>query len=398
MFKSKVILSSMLDPDREKLIKKLLKNDIPLDELATLRENITPEELSYIIQHIYDLNENYILNISKMKSGLGFLNRMKNEARQRHFIRKINNGHRMKKGHKVILAEGDSWFNYPLILTDLIDRIVMEEDLALYSIAGGGDWLLNMLTESEYVEELSVMHPDVFLISGGGNDLVGSRRLAAMIDPKGDSAEYSRSEFANKLINDVKNSQRPDQTSLNRKVFDNGCRYINKDFFALLMFFHLQYSFLITKILGLKDVPKFGPIKIVTQGYDYAIPSLELGYGLKPWNWHMPFIRNFLGHGSWLKTPLLLRGVPDEENQHRHIIYAMIYLFNEMALNLPEALGKHLPLFHIDSRGFLGDDGWADELHPKPHNALKIGEVFVDCIRGGSPTYDNVFVVMRPKV
>ena len=36
------------------------------------------------------------------------------------------------KEKKIILAEGDSWFNYPIILTDIIDRIRMEKNFALY--------------------------------------------------------------------------------------------------------------------------------------------------------------------------------------------------------------------------------------------------------------------------
>ena len=59
----------------------------------------------------------------------------------------------------------------------------MENNFAVWSLASGGDWLLNMLSARQYVEELSVLHPDVFLISGGGNDLVGSSRLAAVVEP-----------------------------------------------------------------------------------------------------------------------------------------------------------------------------------------------------------------------
>ena len=57
-----------------------------------------------------------------------------------------------------------------------------------------------MLTGREYVEELSLLHPDVFLISGGGNDLVGSKRLAAIVDPKGDSVEFGKNEWAEALV------------------------------------------------------------------------------------------------------------------------------------------------------------------------------------------------------
>ena len=164
-----------------------------------------------------------------------------------------------------MLAEGDSWFNYPIILTDIIDRISMEKDLAVYSIASGGDWFLNMIAGREYVEELSISHPDWFLISGGGNDLVGERRFA-------------------------------------KDDYFEGLHFLSKKFYPLLMFFHLQYYFLLKVILkgGDNSNPKFGDIKIITQGYDYPLPSFKKRFGLNPITWYVPFVRKFLGHGSWL--------------------------------------------------------------------------------------------------
>jgi hypothetical protein len=52
-------------------------------------------------------------------------------------------------------------------------------------------------------------------------------------------------------------------------------------------------------------------------------------------------------------------------------------------------------VFHIDSRGSVGRDGWADELHPKPRHFMRTGEAFVACIKNELPTYKNVFVVSQ---
>ena len=394
---------------RSELIKCLLANGITRAELIELRDGdpaadpeertgITPEELSIIIQRIYDLNEKYILELSGVDGMLRRFNLIKNENRNYAFQKKIRSGFRdlKDKEKKIILAEGDSWFNYPIILTDLIDRIRMEKNFALYSLAAGGDWFLNMLTGREYVEELSLLHPDVFLISGGGNDLVGSKRLAAIVDPKGDSVEFGKNEWAKDLVKDANR----EHTQLIEADFKLGCQYLSKDFFALLMFFHLQYYFLIDCILSKPGKPgKFSDMKIITQGYDYARPSHAKGFGLNPLNWYIPFIRLFLGHGGWLKEPLQMRGIPDDNELHRKIIYAMIYLFNEMMIDIGRTfreIRKQPNVFHIDSRGYVGPGGWVDELHVKPKHAMKIGDVFIKCINeSAAPTYPNVYVVNK---
>ncbi len=381
------------------LIDKLLDNSIEMGELKFLREDIDAADLSCIIQRIYDLNESYILKISAVNGMLEKLNVIKNKRRNNRFFNKIRTGFRQvsKSDKKIILAEGDSWFNYPIILTDLVDVIGMDKDLAVYSIASGGDWLLNMLTARVYVEELSLLHPDYFLISGGGNDLVGSSRIAAMLDPTGQSNEYARNEWAQYIIGKVHSAG----IQLNKADFDDGLKYISKDFFALLMFFHLQYYFLINEILNAGDksnkTPKFENIKIITQGYDYPIPSYGSGVGVNPLHWYVPLIRKFQQNGNWLKTPMQLRGINDAETQ-RKIVYAMIFLFNEMMIDIGHIFtdDKKMPgrVFHIDARESVGDSGWTDELHPKAENFMKIGRVFKQCIKDpASATYQQVFVV-----
>ena len=105
---------------RSDLIECLLANGITREELIELREGdpeeqkgITPEELSIIIQRIYDLNEKYILELSAVDGMLRRFNLIKNENRNYAFQKKIRDGFRdlKDKEKKVILAEGDSWFN-----------------------------------------------------------------------------------------------------------------------------------------------------------------------------------------------------------------------------------------------------------------------------------------------
>ena len=126
---------------RSNLIDCLLANRISINQLEDLRDEINAEELSVIIQRIYDLNEKFILDLSAVDGMLRRFNLIKNSNRNYEFGKKIRRGFRDldDKKKKIILAEGDSWFNYPIILTDIIDRIRMENNFALYSLAAGGD-------------------------------------------------------------------------------------------------------------------------------------------------------------------------------------------------------------------------------------------------------------------
>jgi hypothetical protein len=394
-------MSSLLkhSPDEKPnfgLIRKLLANNISRPELIRLRNNVDADDLSYIIQKVYDLNETSILKLAAIETQIAKFNAIKNSQRNQLFFKKIRSGFRnlQNKEHLMVLAEGDSWFNYPVILTDIIDRISMDKDLAVYSIASGADWLLNMLTAREYVEELSISHPDWFLISGGGNDLVGSRRLATILEPRGNSLEFEKNEWAQRLINNADKKHVP----LDDRFYE-GLRFLSKDFYALIMFFHLQYYFLINGVInGSGKEPKFPGTRIITQGYDYPIPSVRYGFGLNPLTWYIPFSRLFLGHGSWLLQPLLIRGIikiKDQEN----VLYSMIYLFNEMMIEMGNIFNQDQPapkVFHIDSRGSVKKNGWTDELHPRPSHFIKTGKTFIDCIKQTTkPTYGTVYVVKK---
>lgn len=369
---------------KECLIRELLANRITVEGFHSLRKVINETDLSSIIQKIYDLNDEQVRKIAALAPVMAKVDALKNAQRNSRFKVRVRDGFRDDQKNKVILVEGDSWFNYPILLSDVIDWVSMDKNLALYSLASGGDWLLNMLSARRYVEQLSTINPDVFIISGGGNDLVGNNRIAAMLDSSGKSSEFFQSDWAMHLMKKT-------TARLDAERFGAGMKFISKDFFALLMFFHLQYYHIFNGILtagtGDPKNSKFPGIKIITQGYDYAEPSRNLGFGLNPFKWYKPFARIFLGHGSWLKTPMDIRGVSNPDHQ-RDVVYAMIYLFNEMMIETGEVfeeIAGRKCVFHIDSRGVVGRHGWTDELHPLPENFKKTAQAFVSCINDKDP-------------
>ena len=99
--------------------------------------------------------------------------------RQRRYRRKVRGDF---DGVRIV-SEGDSWFQYPILLDDVIDELNERPDLAVFSLGGAGHLLVDMIAEDEITGAIEAERPDFFLISGGGNDLVGDGRLATMLHP-----------------------------------------------------------------------------------------------------------------------------------------------------------------------------------------------------------------------
>ena len=96
------------------------------------------------------------------------LNERANRRRLAAYQAKIDGGW---KGLK-LLAEGDSWFLYPILLKDILDNL--SADYAVYSVAAAGDTLENMMRGLAHFEELIEKHKfEGFLLSAGGNDIAG---------------------------------------------------------------------------------------------------------------------------------------------------------------------------------------------------------------------------------
>ena len=382
----------LLFPKKAGLINQLTDNRISRANLNKLMEAATSDDLKEIVLRIFDMNEAAMLEKSAVDGSLRWLNALKNERRRSRYNAQIKRFAHRSDPLKKIVAEGDSWFNYPIVLSDIIDFIAMENDTAVYSLAAGGDWLLNMIAAREYVDGLSVHQPEFFLMSGGGNDVGGMSRVAMMVNKsKQIPTEFSQSKWAEYIIEKARD--KPDA-----KRWENALPYLSKDFFALLMLFRLQYYYLFSGLL-VQGKKKFPNLKIITQGYDFLVPSDKKGWGLNPFKWYVPALR-WLGHGSWLQMPLLIKGIADATLQ-KDILYAFMFLFNEMMIELgyyfTERHGLENQLFHIDSRGLVGPDEWTDEIHPQPQKFKIIAQTYLDCMNGKDisnghfPDYDHVY-------
>ncbi|NND00411.1 MAG: SGNH/GDSL hydrolase family protein, partial [Gammaproteobacteria bacterium] len=150
--------------------------------------DVSDEELTrYFIvdeQHSEGFKPRVIANPELVKQSdpegaftLNSLNHLARNRRNRKYRRRIRNW-----GGVRIVAEGDSWFQYPLLLQDTIDQLINLDNFqyAIYGLSGAGDLLSNIVREDEISEAIERENPDVLLLSGGGNDLVGDGRLSML--------------------------------------------------------------------------------------------------------------------------------------------------------------------------------------------------------------------------
>lgn len=162
---------------QQELINKVLDIDISDEELAkyfVIDEDASEAFAPKVVPNPEMVEDNGL-------EGAFLLNAFNGLARAR---RNRKYRRRIKKWTGVkIVAEGDSWFQYPLLLKDTIDQLIDLDNFqyAIYGLSEAGDLLSNIVKEDEITEAIDKENPDVFLISGGGNDMVGDNRMATLV-------------------------------------------------------------------------------------------------------------------------------------------------------------------------------------------------------------------------
>jgi lysophospholipase L1-like esterase len=233
---------------------------------------------------------------------LALLNSYSRRYRQQRFHARMDRGW---SGLRIV-SEGDSWFQFPLLVEDMIDHLSPRH--AVYSLGQGGDTLEAVLSQrfEELFPALERIRPDCVLISGGGNDMVKDGGLARLVHEYRDGAsptEYPNAEF--------------------------------DDFVAdLLRRFRLLFT----------EIGRQWPgLPIIFHGYDRPIPRDD----------------------PWLGRPLAARGIFDAPLQRR-VIATIMDRYNETQAELARTLREQhgLAVHHVDCRGAIRDREWYDAMHP----------------------------------
>jgi N-acetylmuramoyl-L-alanine amidase len=300
---------------KEKLVD--LIEDLELSDEELLQYIQIDENNSDAFNIAFKGNPNKVLNLSTADEGLlGFLNKRSRKRRQRKYEKKIRKGF---NGIRIV-SEGDSWFQYPVFLKDIIDNLNDNDAFAIYSLGYGGDWLSNIYREQEYLRALREKQPSVFLFSGGGNDFAGKNRIATMVH------SYEEGRSPDDYLNEESALFFADIKSLYKKIFD-----------------------VVTE--------EFPNMKIIFHGYDYAIPK----------------------NGNWLGKPLESRGIENTDLQ-QEIIKLFMDRFNEIQIGLA---ANYENVHHVDLRGTIIEAvGWHDELHPTNHYFEQISNKIESAIVG----------------
>lgn len=233
-------------------------------------------------------------------------NRFSRAGREQRFQRRLESGY----AGPIIVAEGDSWFQYPIFLDDVIDHL--SRDYAVLCLSAAGDKLSQMVQQDEYLKAIVQNRADCFLISGGGNDLVGDGQLKRWLvdyDPDRSAAEHLVPEF--------------------------------DDLIKELM---VQYNGIFRRVR--EESPA---TRILCHCYDDPIPT----------------------DGKWLGEPMRKRGIVNPLIQ-RGIATEIIQRF---ATALRQMVSLHPNVTLVETRGAVGER-WFDELHPTDSGYKAVADRF----------------------
>lgn len=239
-----------------------------------------------------------------------------------------------------IVAEGDSWFAYPLA-KDIIDHL-RKLGYAIRRHSRAGDTLENMVYGTDYriknntainegpssldatLESIKIHKPRFVLFSAGGNDIVGK-------------------EF---------------EQYLNHALA--GQQLFKEEIFRM----HVNGYMKTAIIKFLESVWAEDPnIDILMDGYDYAKPNgtryevLSIGFS-----------------GPWILPGFAKKGIVNRAEQQEPIIRKLVDGFNGMLSDLAQAY----PKFHyIKLLGmFPNDNEWDNEIHLKSAGFAKVARLY----------------------
>ncbi|MCY7359261.1 MAG: caspase family protein [Rudanella sp.] len=248
--------------------------------------------------------------------GLNLANKIARARRNNRYKKAIRQNPEQFK----IVSEGDSWFQHPLV-TDTIDHLAAH--YPVFCVAAAGDTLRNITMAKgtppveEYIQAINEQHPDLFVLSGGGNDILGEqfrRYIKADVPPGSAPAAY----LEDLLMADLNSLQ-----TMYRAVFQQ-----------------------------LKDTNP--NLKVLVHGYDYIIPLSVTNKG-------------------WLGRYMIGKGIDSHEVRQsilRHILVEFNTRIKAVAGEFPDSVS------YIETPGTVANDQWYDEIHPNGEGFARVADKF----------------------
>lgn len=383
--------------------------------LAKFIDQSNEAQRAYLIQLAYRGYNNVVTDQGARVGTQGNQNRSYIKRYNRRFMR--NTKKHIRDSAQVVLIEGDSWYNFPVPgKSDLTKMLYRQTKKAwIYTNSYGGDWLSTKISEQTYLAHLKQFQPNIFLLGGGGNDMVAENLSKLVCGKREDEYlfplnknkykdEKSKTKEAINIIqeqeiNDSLASISSDPsreynllieryftktyegeygftaaTAKDMAEIKEGFEYLNKRFIQRMMLLELQYRLVLTQV---REMDPGNKMTVVTQGYDNPIPDA------KPASWITPYralLNRVVQSSEALYAPMKVKGINDLETQ-RKVMKAMMFFFNKTLVILAyekdnDGNFRYPQLVHLDSRGLVermriadGKKGyfryWFDELHPK---------------------------------
>ena len=250
----------------------------------------------------------------------------------------------------VLVAEGDSWFNYPW--TDILRLLEDEHGYEVESVAHYGDTVEEMAYSGGQLERFSRLIekqlrrgqvPKAILLSGGGNDLAG-KEFGMLLDHARSAAAGLNEQMASGLI---------DQRA------------------------RLAYITILSAVTEVCQSWIHQPLPILIHGYDYAVPDG----------------RGFLGSWTFLPGPWLEPGFREkgfvQMQVRKEIVRELIDRFNAMLEGIA-AMPEFPHVNYVDLRKTLStgadyEQDWQNELHPTVKGFRLVTDHFVSVLDGINP-------------
>jgi hypothetical protein len=247
----------------------------------------------------------------------------------------------------ILVAEGDSWFDYPLC--DVLRLLEDHYGYDVESVAHKGDRVEDMAYGRGQLEALTRrlekllrqgLVPKAVLISGGGNDVAG--------------AEFGM------LLNHARSASAGLNDRIVSGVIDDRVQ--------------LAYVTMISAITRVCQARLGRRLPILVHGYDYPVPD---GRGVIGGWWLLP--------GPWLEPGFREKGFLDRPDCTR-LAARLIDRFNVM-LRRVTSLAEFAHVTFVDLRRVLATGAsykryWANELHPTPHGFELVTSRFAAVLAG----------------
>ena len=258
----------------------------------------------------------------------------------------------------VLVAEGDSWFQFPILIDEIVDHL--SDKFAILSLAAAGDTAENIVDGPEqsggreYMINLRKQkdHVQAFLFSAAGNDIIGE-------DPQtGKSALFA-------IIKDFDASRTTIDEHINPVVLQERLTKLRDAYTRV--------------IADVRAEPGLETLPIILHGYDYTFP--------------FPHIENdprnpiHAANDEWLGQPFGQRNFPfatqAQRDLRRNIVMKLIDQLYDMLNDLAQT---HNDVVVVDCRGAMSEvTDWIDEIHGTDEGFAKVSQRFRTALDGVLP-------------